>query len=346
MVLLDECHSDISKGLKESHLEQIDTNETKQSRRRFIQNLAAGAVAVGAGLASEATEVSQAGKAKDLKIGISTMGFPDLTNQELAQQLAAAGINVIQLFLSQKDSRYWSYNSRSDVSGITAARAEEIAKSYRSVGISIHSIGVYTNLIHPDKNEVDANLKYFDNMMKIGGDMGVHTFITEAGHYHDEQHCGAVPLYFEDEAWPRMVSTFKELAKAADKHKATILIEPYFQGFFTTAKRVRVFLEEVNSPSIRALLDPANLLELNDLEEMFQQLSPWIDCLHAKDRKLHTQVGVPAGQGDVDYVKFVSLAAQLTPHAPLVLEYVGPNDYLDALSKLRDAIKECSSKGG
>ena len=52
-----------------------------------------------------------------------------------------------------------------------------------------------------------------------------------------------------------------------------------------------------SSPRIRALLDPANLLELNDLEEMFDQLESWIDCLHAKDRKLHVDRGVPAGQG-------------------------------------------------
>ena len=85
--------------------------------------------------------------------------------------------------------------------------------------------------------------------------------------------------------------------------------------------------EEIGSPRIRALLDPANLLEVNDLEEMFEPAQPWIDCLHAKDRKLHVDQGVPAGQGDLDYVKFVTLAADHTPNAPLVLEYVGPSDY-------------------
>ncbi|MCC6733268.1 MAG: sugar phosphate isomerase/epimerase [Candidatus Omnitrophica bacterium] len=320
----------------------------KRSRRSFIHTIAAGAGTLAAGtlMADQGAALAQAGKPEDLTIGVSTLGFPDLTNQELAQQLSAHGITLIQLFLNQKDSRYWNYNGRSDVSGMTAAHAEEIARTYHSAGIRIHSMGVYTNLIHPDKAEVDANLQYFDDMMKIGGDMGVHTFITEAGHFHDEQHCKAVPLHFVDEVWPRMVSTFKRLAEAANKHKATILVEPFFQGFFATAKRTRVFLEEVGSPAIRALLDPANLLELDDLEEMFQQLAPWIDCLHAKDRKLHTQAGVPAGQGDIDYVKFVNLASQRTPHAPLVLEYVGPEDYLEALAKLRGAIEECSHRKG
>ena len=38
----------------------------------------------------------------------------------------------------------------------------------RSAGISIHSIGVYTNLIHPDEAERRANLAYFEAMMDAG----------------------------------------------------------------------------------------------------------------------------------------------------------------------------------
>jgi sugar phosphate isomerase/epimerase len=95
----------------------------------------------------------------------------------------------------------------------------------------------------------------------------------------------------------------------------------------------------VNSPRVRVLLDPANLIELNDLDEMFAQLGPYIDCLHAKDRKLHIEKGVAAGQGDIDYKRFVTLAAERTPSVPLVLEYVGPKDYKDALAHLRNAIR-------
>ena len=106
-----------------------------------------------------------------------------------------------------------------------------------------------------------------------------------------------------------------------------------------SAKRLRMFLEELNSPRMRALLDAANLIEVNDVDEMFQQLTPWIDCIHAKDRKLHTDRGVAAGKGDLDYPRFVTLAAQRTPHAPLVLEYVGAADYRAALEHLRNVLR-------
>ena len=100
------------------------------------------------------------------------------------------------------------------------------------------------------------------------------------------------------------------------------------------------------SPRIKALLDPANLLEVNDLEEMFEQLQPWIECLHVKDRKRHVDDGVPAGQGDLDYEKLVTLAAARTPSAPLILEYVGPADYQQAQSHLLAAIRKAGGSVG
>jgi len=79
---------------------------------------------------------------------------------------------------------------------------------------------------------------------------------------------------------------------------------------------------------------------MNDLEEMFDQLAPFIDCLHAKDRKLHVDRGVAAGQGDLDYPKFVTLAAERTPKAPLILEYIGADTYKPALAHLRKTIQQ------
>jgi sugar phosphate isomerase/epimerase len=77
---------------------------------------------------------------------------------------------------------------------------------------------------------------------------------------------------------------------------------------------------------------------------MFGQLQPHIDCFHAKDRKLHVERGVHAGQGDLDYGKFVTMAAEHAPHAPLILEYVGPDNYRQALTHLRDTLKAAGIK--
>ena len=291
-------------------------------------------------IGSQAFSNSQTGEQRKVTIGIATNSFRELTNQQMAEELSRAGVHTAQLFLTQSDSNYWKYNGRNDLSDLTPGRCKEIADAYRSAGVSIHSMGVYTNLIHPDEAELQANLAYFEEMMKIGRQMGVDKFITEAGHYESEEPAPRLAEYLQGEVWDKMVTVFKQLGKTAERYDATVLAEPYFGGFFASAKRTRVFLEEVDSRRIRALLDPANLLELNDLEEMFDQLEPWIDCLHAKDRKLHTERGVAAGLGDIDYPKFITLAAERTPSAPLIVEYVGSQDYKQALAHLRDNMRK------
>jgi sugar phosphate isomerase/epimerase len=307
------------------------------TRRELIQTAGAALPLVGASLAG-ANQSAKSGISPN--VGISTQQFTKYTNAQLAATLAERGFRVVQLFLMQSDSRYWKYNSRADLSDLTAARCEAIGRAYRSAGITIHSMGVYTNLIHGDSAERQACLKYFEDNMKVGSDIGVRTFITEAGHWEPEKPTPGIPYHFREAVWKQMLATTRQLAEMAERHDATVLLEPSFAGFLASAKRTRVFLQEVNSPRIRVLLDPANLLEVDELEAMFDELTPWIDCIHAKDRNLHVDAGVAAGQGDVDYRKFVSLAAKRTPKAPLILEYVGPENYEQSLQHLQKALRE------
>lgn len=303
--------------------------------RREAARLAGMAALAGAGLAN-----AQRARRNAVTLGMSTAQFRQQTNAELAKLLGGEGIRTIQLFLTQTDSNYWKYNSRSDLTGLTPERMEAIASAYRSEGISIDSIGVYANLIHPDPSERSANLRYFEAMMKLGAGVGVRTFVTEAGHYQAEGAASREQHHWQEQTWRTVVDTVKGLARAAESHNAVVLLEPYFQGFLATAKRVRTFLEAVGSPRIRTLLDPANLLEVNDLEEMFLQLGPWIEAFHAKDRKLHVTRGVAAGEGDLDYRKFLLLVTEYKPHAPIIVEYVGADTFRGALAYVRRAIRE------
>ena len=312
------------------------------ANNRMTRREVVGTAVAGLPLLAGASQAARVGARTQnrVAIGISTLGFPTFSNAQLAKTLAEQGFKLIQLFFSQTDSRYWVYNGRSDLSDMTPARSKAIAAVYRSAGIAIHSLGVYTNLVHPDQAEREKNLAYFEDMMKIATAMGVRYLITEAGHYHPEKPAPGTAYHLREDVWQRTVEVGKQLAAMAANHAVTVLMEPYFAGFFASAKRTRTFLEEVDSPRVRALLDPANLLEVNDLEEMFDQLAPWIDCLHAKDRRLHVERGVPAGQGDLDYPKFVSLTAARTPKAPLILEYVGPDDYQQTVRHLRNMMQK------
>jgi sugar phosphate isomerase/epimerase len=302
------------------------------TRRTSMAALAA----VGPGLGQQRRSKS----VSSVPVGVATTDFRDQTNQSLAEELKSQRVRHIQLFFTQKDSNYWKYGARSDLRGMTPGRAREIAGIYRTAGMTIDALGVYATLIHPDPAERKANLAYFDAMMKLGEYMGVRAFLSEMGHYHPPGPAPAVSYDWQDEVWITAVATGKELAQVAEANNATVLLEPIYRSLLASAKRTRVFLEEVGSPRVRAQLDPANLLEVNDLEEMFAQLKPWIGGIHAKDRKLHVTKGVAAGQGDLDYRKFVTLAAEQAPGIPLTIEYAGTKNYRQALEHLRAALRE------
>jgi len=308
------------------------------SRRGSLLALAATGAALEQGTRNQS--------AASVQIGVATTDFRDQTNQSLAEELRSQGVRHIQLFFTQKDSNYWKYGQRSDLQDMTPERAKQIAAIYRSAGMSIQGLGVYVTLVHPDPAERQANLACFEAMMKLGEHMGVGTFLSEMGHYQPPGAAPGVPYDWQDEVWKSAVATAQELARVADANNATVLLEPIYRSVLASAKRTRVFLEEVGSPRVRAQLDPANLLEVNDLEEMFAQLRPWIGGIHAKDRKLHVTQGVAAGQGDLDYRKFVTLAAQHAPGVPLIIEYAGTKNYRQALSHLRKVIGEAGLTAG
>ena len=283
--------------------------------RRQVMKTGAAAAALPFVAALSATAAPASTKKAGMTLGMTTDGFPEYTNQQVAEILAGAGVQVVQIFLTASDSKYWVYEQRPDLSSLTPSRAKAIADTYRSAGLSIHSLAVYSNLIHPDESEIKANLAYFDAMMAAARAMGIDTVVTESGDYRSSDTTPCL-YHFQKAVWKRMVGIGKQLAAMAERHGTVVLLEPSYQTFFASAKRTRMFLEEVGSPRIRVLLDPANLFEVSQVEEGFVELKPWISGLHAKDWKRHGEDGLAAGLGDINYPEFVALAAKYAPVCP------------------------------
>lgn len=148
-------------------------------------------------------------KRQPITVGMATTEFRRHTNAQLARELSDAGIRTIQFFLTQTDSSFWRYNERADVSSLTPERCAGILDAYRSAGISIHSMGVYANLIHPDESERKANLAYFDAMMKVGGHLGVRIFASESGHYRPTPPQPPVEDFnWREDVWRQMVGVW------------------------------------------------------------------------------------------------------------------------------------------
>src|SRR4029077_8381311 len=67
--------------------------------------------------------------------------------------------------------------------------------------------------------------------------------------------------------WERLVQTMKEAVKIADCHEVTLAFEPEIHNVVSSVMRARRLLDEIGSPWLKVVIDPANLVHSGDRGE-------------------------------------------------------------------------------
>ncbi len=259
-----------------------------------------------------------------MDVGVVTRSFPELSNRETAELLASNGFKTTELCFSQTDSNYWAYNGRSDLGDMTDERSKSIVDEYRSRGVEVTSIGVFTNLLEPDREQLDKNLSYFERLMQIAAVNAIPYVATECGFVPGKR---GIQLDTYESAFQRLVDSFKWLAEKAQKYGVCVALEACVLDVVPSAKRMADFIVQVGSDRIRALLDPANLIANSSEEDMFRYLAPHVAYFHGKDRKVNDAKGRVVGDGDIDWPLFLSLYREHTEGLPFILEYVRQENF-------------------
>lgn len=266
-----------------------------------------------------------------MDVGVVTRSFGQLTNEQTADLLAEKGFRWTELCFSQTDSKYWVYNGRSDLSDMTDDRSRTIVETYRSRGVEVPVLGVFTNLIEPDDEERALNLAYFERMMQIAAVNDIPTVVTECGFVRGAR---GVNSDIYEEVFERLLASYRWLLERAETYDLDIALEPCVIDIVPSAKRTADFIAQLGSSRVKVLLDPANLLANSSEEDMFRYLAPHIAYFHGKDRKVNDRVGRVVGDGDVDWPLFLKLYHEQTEGLPFILEYVN----IDNFCEIRDRV--------
>ena len=94
--------------------------------------------------------------------------------------------------------------------------------------------------------------------------------------------------------WESLVEATKEACRIADRHEVTLAFEPEINNVVNSVAKARRLLDEVDSPWLKVVIDPANLIPSRRtrlmhfamdeiLNEAFDWLGPDIVLAHAKD---------------------------------------------------------------
>src|SRR2546421_9575691 len=130
----------------------------------------------------------------------------------------------------------------------------------------------------------------------------------------------------------------------AEEEQVTLAFEPERANVVSTAAKGHALLVAMQSPHLKVVIDPANLIVPGDerqmsqvLDEAFDLLGEYIVIAHAKDRGAD-DTSRAAGEGILDYDQYVRLL-RAAFDGPFILHSLTEGQIDAALQFLRDKLQ-------
>ena len=136
------------------------------------------------------------------------------------------------------------------------------------------------------------------------------------------------------------------MVEYAERFGTIIAIEPVWNHIVYDVNRALIVLRAIQSPNLRIIFDPVNLLAMENLDRREQVLGEAMDALcddiamvHLKDyvRKDGKLVSVAAGTGEMDYTEIMRFLKARKPFIQASLENTSNDNAVQAREFLENA---------
>ncbi|MFB6174087.1 MAG: sugar phosphate isomerase/epimerase family protein [Halobacteriales archaeon] len=262
-------------------------------------------------------------------------GFGDEIDADFETQLEVMsdlGLSAIDL-RGADDTNVLDF-SESQVEGVHDLLAE-YGFDVACIGSPIGKVGI--------GDDFDEHLDRFETALDTAEEFDTE-YIRLFSYYIPEED---EPEDYREEVMDRMAAK----AERAEERGITLLHENEKDIYGDTPARCRDMIETVGSPSLRAIFDPANFLEIGvqPYPDALLQLVEHVEYLHIKDAQFGERGEIePAGEGDGNIPEVLDALQQrgfsgyaaLEPHlahAGRAGGYSGP----EAFEVAADALKDC-----
>lgn len=201
------------------------------------------------------------------------------------------------------------------IKGVTfddAALNEGLAKYTKRVfdsnGLDVAVLGCYLNLAHPDPAKIAEFKSRYYGHLRVASLAGACVVGTETGAPNAQYKLDANT--HSQEALDIFTRNLADVVEVAEKYGVTMAIEPVWNHIVYNADRAVQVLNSIQSPNLRIIFDPVNLLcmeNADNREAVFQdamdKLCDKIAIVHLKDfvRQDGKLVSVAAGTGEMQY---------------------------------------------
>ncbi len=143
------------------------------------------------------------------------------------------------------------------------------------------------------------------------------------------------------EAWTRSQEQIRMLIPLAEESKITIAIEEVWNKFLLSPLEMKQYIQEFQSPWIKAWFDTGNVLLYGYPQDWIRSLGKSIVKLHIKDfkRKEDGYSWVNLGDGDADWAEVRKALMETGYAGSAIAELEGGNEaYLSDLSRRMDRL--------
>jgi sugar phosphate isomerase/epimerase len=283
-----------------------------------------------------------------IRIGLRAHDYGRLPPVELAQTVAAYGVDSIQLALSK------ALSCPPGAGSLSPGYARSLRKTFEEKGLAVAVLGCYINPVHPDKDERERSLKLFEEHLRFCRDFGCSLVGTETGSCNPD--CSWHPDTKKRETFDMLCSSVERLLKTAEKCGSMVGIEGVADRHtLSSIELMERLIERLPSPALAVIYDPVNLIPESGLsrgqEDFFREaldaLGNRIAAVHLKDFKMKDgkKIGyLPAGTGELDWPCLIKLLMEKKPGVDFLLENSGPMTGRECIAFLRETAAKIVDK--
>jgi len=225
---------------------------------------------------------------------------------------------------------------------------DRIREEIAARGMTMSAISGTYNMIHPDVQERENGLRKLGVLASVCHRLGTSVISLCTGTRDPGSMWRSHPDNDLPDAWDDIVTEMRKALKIAAEYDVVLAFEPEVSNVIDSAVKARRILDEMQSPHLKIVMDPANIFHKGELprmreiiDEAFELLGQDIAFGHAKDLDRDGAAGhLAAGKGLLDYHQYLSLISKVDFDVPLILHGLSEAEVDGCVDFLKSVMKE------
>lgn len=244
------------------------------------------------------------------------------TMEKRAQTAREEGFTCVHLAYSKVIKGYTF-----DDCALTEGLAKYTRRVFEGQGLDVAVLGCYLNLAHPDPDKLKEIQSRYYGHLRVASILGAGVVGTETGAPNAQYKMDANT--HSEEALETFIRGLAPVVERAEKCGVTMAIEPVWKHIVYSPDRAVKVLEAIQSPNLRIIFDPVNLLYPGNLDERGKVIGEAMEKLCDRIAVVHLKDCVPdgddlksiaAGTGVMDYKEILKFIKARKPYIHTTLE--------------------------